>query len=109
MRNPPAVEELISNPSKLSLTTPIGWECQFTKWIEVEGRGKKFPRMKSSTDMQVRILHSALAFFALMGQAKGLNISFLNTIAFLAFHILHNKNEHFYLILGSCQALILLR
>jgi len=40
--NPLAAEELLRNPSKLSLTNPRGGECHLTRWIEVEG-GRRSP------------------------------------------------------------------
>jgi len=58
--------------------------------------------------MQVGILYSALAFLVPIRQAKRLNILFLNNTTFLALYILHNKNEHFCLILESRLTLILL-
>ena len=93
MMKPPTAEKLMSDPSKLSLTNPKGGECHLTKWIEVEG-GKEDPLKIVSTDIQYQIIHSTLAFFAHIGQARGLKISVLNTITFLDFLMLHNRNEN---------------
>jgi len=63
MIKPPATEELMRDPSKLSLTNPSSGGYHLTRCVEVVGE-EEDPLEKLSTDMQVRILHSALAFFA---------------------------------------------
>jgi len=45
--------------------------------------------------MQVWILYSTLAFFALVRQANGLKISFLKIVAYLAFQMLQRREENF--------------
>ena len=60
--------------------------------LRVEG----IPCKRSSTDVQVRILHSAAIFLALIRHFIGLSNSFWKITAFLDFHILHSRKEIHY-------------
>jgi len=91
--NPPVANVGERDPSKLSLITPGGGEYHLTRWVEEEG-GEKVPLWMLSTDIRVRILHSAEAFLAWIKQRKGLKKSLLKTEAFLAFYKLQSRNEN---------------
>jgi len=92
---PPAAEKLMSDPSKFSLMNPRGGECYIaTLRSEWRWNGEKKSLENVLTNMAVWILYSTMAFFALK-QAIGLKTLFLNTVAFLAFQMLYNKNKNF--------------
>ena len=56
--------------------------------------GEEVPLDEESTDMQVRIRHSIIAFFALIRHPSRLEITLLKITAFLDFQILHLKNAN---------------
>jgi len=67
--------------------------------FEVE-RGRLTPMKVKPSHMQVRIFHSANAFFAPISTLMGLKGLLWKTMSFLPFHMLHNNTTTLLMIFG---------